>query len=88
MVQCHGYKNGKYQIFETEQGVKLDFRGPDADKFEQVNVPKRVRQVVKFWLTVKELRKNFPGFLPPMPNLNAPTYESACSKLYADADPA
>ena len=41
MVQSCGYKNGKYQIFETEPGVKLTFTGPHADKFEQVNVPKK-----------------------------------------------
>jgi hypothetical protein len=54
MIQYHGHKNGKYQVFETEPGVRLDFRGPDSHKFVQVNVPKRVKKVVRFDLTVNE----------------------------------
>src|ERR1700693_1124777 len=52
MIRCYGYKDGKYQIFETERGIKLDFQGADADKFEQVNPPERPTDVVVFSLTL------------------------------------
>jgi hypothetical protein len=54
MFQYRGNKNGKHQVFETEDGVKLDFRGPDAHKFVQVNMPKHVRKVVRFDLTANQ----------------------------------
>lgn len=53
-LEYRGNKNGKHQVFETEPGVKLDFRGPDADKFAQVNAPKKAKKIVRFELTEKQ----------------------------------
>jgi hypothetical protein len=63
-VRCVGYKSGKYQIFDEDPGVRLDFLGPDARRFEQVNPPNSPRRTVKFVVTVKYLLARFPGFLP------------------------
>jgi hypothetical protein len=38
-VTCVGYKNGKYQIKESDPVIELEFTGEDAEKFEQVDVP-------------------------------------------------
>jgi len=63
-VQCCGYQNGRYQIFDEDPGIKLDFQGPDADLFDQVNPPTHPHRTVKFVATVKYLLTRFPGFLP------------------------
>jgi hypothetical protein len=54
LIQYHGYKDGKHQVFETEPGVMLNFHGPDSGQFAQVNVPKTVTRVVQFKLTANE----------------------------------
>jgi hypothetical protein len=53
MIQYFGYQNDKHKVFETEEGVLLEFRGPDADKFEQLYPPK-TKKVVPFELTESE----------------------------------
>jgi hypothetical protein len=103
MFQLYGYKNGKYQIFETERGVKLDFQGADAEKFEQVNPPRWPTEVVIFSLTLKQLEKFYPGLVDKLTeaqrqkrsNLNNEyqTYAALRDAIYAaidanpDADP-
>ena len=62
-VRCVGYKNGKYQIKESDPVIELEFRG-GAAKFEQVDVPPDPSEKVHFCLTERFLRKEFPGFLP------------------------
>jgi hypothetical protein len=54
-------KNGKYLVRETEPGIKLQFTGVDADRFEQVDVPEN-GQLVEFALTVKQCQAM--GVLP------------------------
>jgi hypothetical protein len=39
MLIKRGTKDGKLLVEETEPGVRLEFKGPDADQFEQVNPP-------------------------------------------------
>ena len=61
MVNCVGYRNGKYLIKESEPGTRLRFT---VDGFKQVDPPKNPTQYVDFSLSVNWLRRNFPGFLP------------------------
>jgi hypothetical protein len=63
-VTCVGYKNGKYQIKESDPGIKLKFPPFNEDKFEQVDEPTGDVKEVGFSLTESFLRKEFPGFLP------------------------
>lgn len=39
MLHYFGYKHGKHNVFETEEGVLLEFRGVDAGKFVQLHPP-------------------------------------------------
>ena len=63
-VTCVAYRNGKYQIKESDPVIELEFTGEDASKFEQVDVPPNHSQKVHFCLTEEFLRREFPGFLP------------------------
>jgi hypothetical protein len=45
-------------------GIRLDFQGPDAERFEQVNSPTNPHRTVKVVAIVKYLLTKFPGFLP------------------------
>ena len=63
-VTCVGFKNGKYQIKESDPVIKLEFTGEDSAKFEQVDVPADPSEKVHFCLTEEFLRREFPGFLP------------------------
>ena len=66
MIVYSGFQNGKFQVSETESGVKLDFRGRDADRFEQLNAPdsNSVKRVAKVEWTVnafcEQMVHNFP----------------------------
>ncbi len=54
MIEYRGFKANKHRLYETEPGVKLEFRGPDADMFAQVRAPKHPVKVVTFDLTEQE----------------------------------
>ena len=62
-ITCVGFKNGKYQIKESDPDVKLEFTGEDASKFEQVDVPTDPCLTVGFGMTEQFLMEKFPGFL-------------------------
>jgi len=63
-VRCIGYKKGRYQILDEDPGIALDFQGPDAERFEQVDPPKNPYRIAPFGVTVKYLLERFAGFLP------------------------
>ena len=63
-IQYVGFENGKYLILEGDPGVRLNFEGPDAGKFAQVNVPDNPTQAVPFSLTLRECAKL--GFIPQL----------------------
>ena len=66
MIVYSGFQNGKFQVSETESGVKLDFLGRDADRFEQLNAAdsNSVKRVAKVEWTVnafcEQMVHNFP----------------------------
>jgi hypothetical protein len=62
-ITCVGFKNGKYQIRESDPDVKLEFIGEDASKFEQVDVPTDPCVTLGFGMTEQFLMEKFPGFL-------------------------
>ena len=62
-ITCVGFKNGKYQIKESDPDVKLEFTGEDASKFEQVDVPTDPCVTVGFGMSEQFLMEKFPGFL-------------------------
>jgi hypothetical protein len=62
-ITCVGFKNGKYQIKESDPDVKLEFTGEDASKFEQVDVPTDPCLTVGFGMSEQFLMEKFPGFL-------------------------
>jgi hypothetical protein len=65
LINCVGYKNGKYQILESDPNILLVFVGSSKRQFEQVKPPKGpLAERVKFSLTVPYLQAEFPGFLP------------------------
>jgi hypothetical protein len=64
MITCVGYRNGRYLIEESEEGVELHFIGKSNEQFEQSNVPRKPKKKIDFSLTVEQLRSGFPGFLP------------------------
>lgn len=53
-VFWRGFKAGKCLIKETEPGVQLVFAGPDAAKFEQIERPRKGKQV-DFELTLADM---------------------------------
>ena len=77
-VTCVGFKDGKYQLKESDQNVRLVFKGEAAEMFEQVDPPENGKPVT-WGLTVDDLIKLFPSFLPGSnPNLegrNSDTYD-------------
>src|SRR5438309_11427433 len=66
MIVYNGFQNGKFQVSETESGVKLDFRGRDGDRFEQLNGPdsNSVKQVAKVEWTVNAFCEQMVHNLP------------------------
>ena len=62
-ITCVGFRNGKYQMKESDPDVKLEFTGEDASKFEQVDVPTDPCLTVGFGMTEQFLMEKFPGFL-------------------------
>ena len=64
MITCIGFHDGKYLIEEHDPHIRLVFEGPDAHRFEQANQPRGRIKNVGFRFTVRELREQFPGFLP------------------------
>src|ERR1700722_17706183 len=66
MLKCVGFERARYSIHVTEPGVRLNFQGPDASFFTQIDPPAVVEKVVKFDLTMKDLHQEYPGFLPDL----------------------
>ena len=62
-LTCVGFKNGKYQIRESDPEIKVEFTGEDASKFEQVDAPTDPCVTVGFGLTERYLMEKYPGFL-------------------------
>jgi hypothetical protein len=67
MIRCEGYENGRFLIRETQPGLRLDFQGPDAKFFTQVDAPENPEKTVGFEPTVQYVDQEFPGFLPIPP---------------------
>ena len=80
MIVYNGFQNRKFQLSETESGVKLDFRGRDADRFEQLNAPDSdsVKRVATVELTVngfcEQMFHNFPDHLKALLLHNVPPH--------------